>query len=183
MISMQLMAFFQNRQDALGNKEIISGMYDSIAWTHKIHEKQADYYLRVALGLQITSVICIAVGTSGILATLACDYPWLKIASAVFTIAAAAISIFREARNYDLLARDHADCAKEYLNLKRDALRAYHAASNKERNADSLISCVECKFTFLCRNEPRTTKHAVKLTEKAHSAGEFKTLKDAHNEV
>lgn len=167
----------------MGDIEIISGMHDSIAWTHKIHEKQADYYLRVALALQIASVVCIAVGTSGILATLACDYPWLKICSAIFTITAAAISIFREARNYDLLARDHADCAKEYLSLKRDALRAYKAASNEEDGTDALISCVECRFTLLCRNEPRTTKHAVKLAEIAHDAGEFETLKDVCDEV
>lgn len=158
------------------SNEIICGssgiekLFDDIVWTHKIHEKQADIYSTNGRRLQKASIACIAITAvlAGVGIGVSCV--WLNIAATILAVVATFVSIYREAKPYDVLVCDHSSYAKDYLAL-REELTSILTKSTLDKEA---IDCVRCKYIQLCDHAPRTTDKAEAAAETAIENGEGK---------
>lgn len=153
------------------NQKLAADLYNRIAWTHKIQEKQSDIYFSRGRVLQWISIALLALSSSGIFWSVFNESIELRIASGVMGVASLFISIAREMRSYEVLACEHASYAKDYLALKT----RYEEIASK---ADGLIKpenfdCIRCEYARLVAHEPRTTNRAVKKAEEAKERNEF----------
>lgn len=148
----------------------IEKLFDDIVWTHKIHEKQADIYSINGTRLQKASIACIAMTAvlAGVGIGIQCV--WLNIAATVFAVVATFVSIYREAKPYDVLVCDHSSYAKDYLALREELT----SVLTKTPIYKEAIDCVRCKYVQLCDHAPRTTDEAEKAAEIAIKNGEGK---------
>lgn len=163
-----------DQKESSNNAVIAEELYDNIVWTHKIHEKQADIYFTSGRRLQKVSIACIAITAvlAGVGIGVSCV--WLNIAATIFAVVATFVSIYREAKPYDVLVCDHSSYAKDYLAL-REELTSILTKASLDKEA---IDCVRCKYIQLCNHAPRTTDKAETAAEKAIKNGEGKMFSE-----
>ena len=156
--------------EAIRNPFGVEKLYDDIVWTHKIHEKQADIYSTNGRRLQKASIACIAITAvlAGVGIGVSCV--WLNIAATIFAVVATFVSIYREAKPYDVLVCDHSSYAKDYLAL-REELTSILTKAPLDKEA---VNCIRCKYIHLCDHAPRTTDKAEAAAETAIENGEGK---------
>lgn len=156
----------------------VEKLYDDIVWTHKIHEKQADIYSTNGRRLQKVSIACIAITAvlAGVGIGVSCV--WLNIAATIFAVLATFVSIYREAKPYDLLVCDHSSYAKDYLAL-REELASILTEVPLDKEA---VDCVRCKYIQSCNHAPRTTDKAKAAAETAIKHGEGKLFSQCFGE-
>lgn len=159
-----------DQNEGSNNAVIVEELYDNIVWTHKIHEKQADIYSANEKRLQKISIACIAITAVLAGVGIGINCIWLSIATTALALIATFVSIYREAKPYDVLVCDHSSYAKDYLALREELTSILVKVPFDEE----AIDCVRCKYVQLSEHAPRTTDEAENEAEIAIKNGEGK---------
>ena len=96
--------------------------FASAVWTHKIQEKQADYYKRLYNIMETVRIILSAITTSGIISSIFVDKTWLKVITAIISMETLFISTYL--KSYDLkgLHQKHKENAIQLLDLREEII-------------------------------------------------------------
>lgn len=153
---------------------------ESIVWTHKIHEKQADILLRHSSRYRLVANVLLAVSASGILAAILIDERLLNVFSALLMAASFVVSVHRDSSNYEALAYEHASYAKEYLKLREHATKLI-VRLDCENDCSSWLDDYESlqnDYLLVCEHAPRTSEKAVKEAGRAIKQGDEPSLNE-----
>ena len=73
-------------------EDLVRTRYASVAWTHKIQEKQAEIYDKRYRILATVNIFAASITSAGIFSLIFTDQTWLKITSAVVSFVTIFIS-------------------------------------------------------------------------------------------
>ena len=156
-----------NQYDIL--EDAVRDMLARAIWSHKVQEKQSDIYLRRYNWLMITSIICSAITTGGILTIIFKeniwfkDCVWLKLLSAVIPSITLVISTYL--KNYDLtnLIKIHKEAANKLLIVRNEITCLITSIKLKSKSVIEL----EIEYKSLMSNANEIYKDAPQTTDKA----------------
>ena len=97
-------------------------MFAGIVWTHKIQEKQADIYLDKLNIMENCRIGLSAITTSGICAVIFIDEYWLKILTALISIASLFINSYFKVYDLKALQKHHKKSALDLLELREEII-------------------------------------------------------------
>ena len=151
---------------------------ENIAWTHKVHEKQADIELNHSKRFRYLANTLLAISASGILATIVVDEWLLKVAFALLSFGSLCVSIHRDASCFEMNYAAHIVAAKGYLRLRE---RTVNLLLLIEANAEiedwqSEFNSIREAYLDICEHAPRTSKRALKEASEAIRLGEESSL-------
>lgn len=69
--------------------------YASVAWTHKIQEKQAEIHEKRYAIMATINIFAASLTSAGIVTTIFTDQTWVKVASAIVSFVTVFIRTFR----------------------------------------------------------------------------------------
>lgn len=143
----------------------IEEILDGAIWTHKIHEKQADWYMCIGRTLSTISTILLALTGSGAIAAIANEDAWPKI----LTVAASAISLFitlwNRAFDFEGRAKEQRATAKTFLEIRENGRELAFKISADCLGDDEILDAVDGlsrEYVRACKAAPSTTDHAVR---------------------
>lgn len=146
--------------------EILGG----VIWTHKIHEKQADYYFFVGRVLSIISTMSLALTGSGVVATLANEAVWLKYIAAFLSAISLFVSLWNRIFDFEGRAKEQRAAAKIFLELREKGKEITFKISIDCLSDDEILNAVDDfsnDYVHACKTAPSTTNHAVKKASQA----------------
>lgn len=143
----------------------IEEILDGAIWTHKIHEKQADWYMCIGRALSTISTILLALTGSGAIAAIVNEAMWLKI----LTVAASAISLFitlwNRAFDFESRVKEQRAAAKTFLEIRENGRELVFKISADCLGDDEILDAVDGlsrDYVRACKAAPSTTDHAVR---------------------
>lgn len=148
----------------------IDEILDGVIWTHKIHEKQADYYFFVGRVLSLISTISLALTGSGVVATLANEAVSLKYIAAILSAIALFASLWNRIFDFEGRAKEQRAAAKIFLELREKGKEITFKISIDCLSDDEILNAVDDfsnDYVHACKTAPSTTNHAVKKASQA----------------
>jgi len=146
----------------------------SITWSHKIHEKQADIFIRSGKRWSVASIVATVLTVTGALGVISSCSILSQIATIVLACASLFLYIYTLAYDYSGKAAENKGAAKVFLALReegRDLLAAVDAGVSYDEAAARYAKLSE-KNQTACALAPRTEDRAVTEASNALSAGE-----------
>lgn len=147
----------------------------SIAWTHKVHEKQGDIYSHYSKCVNIASIVATSLTGSGTLTLLAFDEFWMKVATVALAFLSLVLFICSVAFSFSENALSHRQAAKVFLSLReegRDLKTLFADESYSYQQLQSKYEALRGRYLVACTLEPQTTDRAVEKADKALKDGE-----------
>ncbi len=155
--------------------------YGRVVYTHKVHEKDADYYFKQQNRLKILQIVLSAITTGGLIVTLLGEG---RVATVIAAVASAALlCLTTYAKNTDLgaLAQKHADSAarlwnvrESYISLLTDIATGDLATGDIRARRDTL----QTELDTIYSGSPRTSSKAYKNAQKGLKVNEELTFSD-----
>lgn len=153
-------------------QEVIKKLYNSIVWTHKIHEKQAEIYYsnyKKLFWLELGLSIITSFGVLSLIQELFPEYQRIiLIVSGIASVLVTAVTIVGEGKNFNKQAIIHKEFAVKFLKV-RDSL--FHLLFDFEAN-DKHIDYIRFEFEkinslahALYEVAPQTTPKALELAK------------------
>lgn len=147
----------------------VRSAFAGVAWTHKIHENQADIYYAQFKTMETVKIISSVLASIGIISLIISDPLWLKIVSALVSGVSAFISTYYQSfKTYEQI-ENHKKTAKELLAL-RDRyilllmnIKINNDIANLVKTFDELEKSKHCIYD----SAPITTNKAVALAREA----------------
>lgn len=143
----------------------VEEILDGVIWTHKIHEKQADYYFWIGRILSIISTISLAMTGSGVVATISDEAVWLKYFAAFLSAISLFVSLWNRVFDFEGRAKEQRAAAKVFLGLREKGKNIVFNISIDYLTDDEILSTVDGfsnDYIQACKTAPSTTNHAVK---------------------
>lgn len=97
-------------------------MFAGVVWTHKIQEKQADIYLEKHNNMETCRIALSAITTSGICAVVFFDEKWLKVLTALISMASLFINAYFKVYDLKSLQKKHKGTANDLLELREEMI-------------------------------------------------------------
>ena len=149
-------------------KQSVRHTYGRVQWTHKIHEKQADIYLKKYKCLEIWKIITSCITSAGIITLIFNDTFAIKIAAVIVSVIAACLAAISTTFNLQKMADQHRKTATEILGI-REALHLLllkiKIRNVTEDEALKEYEKIEKRLEAIYANAPSTTTAAVKRAE------------------
>lgn len=144
--------------------------FASVVWTHKIQEKQADYYKRLYNIMETVRIILSAITTSGIISSIFVDKTWLKVITAIISMGTLFISTYL--KSYDLkgLHQKHKETAIQLLDLREEIISVLCDIKWKKIDEEQLADKrdeINTKYSDICKGALDANNFAVKKASKA----------------
>ena len=143
----------------------VEEILDGVIWTHKIHEKQADYYFWIGRILSIISTISLAMTGSGVVATISDEAVRLKYFAAFLSAISLFVSLWNRVFDFEGRAKEQRAAAKVFLGLREKGKNIVFNISIDYLTDDEILSAVDGflnDYIQACKTAPSTTNHAVK---------------------
>lgn len=157
-------------------EDVARNIYGRVMWSHKIQEKQCDICTRKFTIINIANIVCSALTSAGIVATIFHNPLWLKIISALVSFIATLCVLLIKNLNYSDRIKQHKKAAIEYLAVKDRLLLFLLKMRSRKVNLNDLVSEL-CEIVDSVKainaRAPMTTDLAVKKASKA-----LKVMKD-----
>ena len=109
------------REEFICMEEQIRDCFGRVAWSHKTHEKQADYYEKWNCRLTWGKIIVTALASAGGILWLVTE-SWWSVASCTLSTLLLLINLIFENRNYAILSQKHRDTAAQLWNIREGYL-------------------------------------------------------------
>ena len=143
----------------------IDEILDGAIWTHKIHEKQADWYMCIGRTLSTSSTILLALTGSGAIAAIANEGVWLKIFTAAVSATSLFITLWNRAFDFEGRAKEQRAAAKTFLEIRENGRELAFKISADCLSDDEILEAVDGfseDYVHACIAAPSTTDHAVR---------------------
>lgn len=128
----------------INNIEILESqlrqIFAGVVWTHKIQEKQADIYLEQYNMMETWKIALSAITTSGICTVIFIDENWLKILTAVISMASLFINSYFKVYDLKSLQQHHKKSAIDLLELREELIAILCDIKSGRYQEDELIS-------------------------------------------
>ncbi len=172
--------------------------YGNVFWTHKIHEKDADFYRICNNWLKITQIVLSAISTTGLVfVLLGVNESNLHEGNNCLVRTAATISTFLSAllvianslsKGYDLgeLSASHGATAIKLLELKEEYLSLLYDIKGLHLSVESIKKRrdeLKEKTLAIYANAPRTTSCGYTKAAKAIEKGEPVFTRESLNNI
>lgn len=99
-------------------EDLVRNRYASVAWTHKIQEKQAEIYLRKYAVLAVINIIAASITSAGICSLIFTDQSWVKIVSALVSFVTVFITALLKAFDLQSMAKANKATATKLVVLR-----------------------------------------------------------------
>ena len=94
----------------------------SVVWTHKIQQKQADYYKRIYSIMETIRIIFYAIITSGTISSIFVDKIYVKVITAIISMGTVFISTYFKLKDLKGLHQKYKEAAIQLLNLRQEII-------------------------------------------------------------
>lgn len=151
-------------------EDLVRTRYNSVAWTHKTQEKQAEIYDWKYSVLAIINIVAAALTSAGIVTVSFTNETWLKTASSLVSFITICISSLLKAFNLQEMAKASKASATKMLALRDDLQTLLLKIRQGKNTVDELTAEFEelQKQVHIAYQEaPQTSKKALKKAEKA----------------
>lgn len=148
----------------------VEEILDGAIWTHKIHEKQADWYFSIGRTLSTISTILLAATGSGAMVAIVSDASWLKILTAFMSAISLFISLWNRAFDFERRAKDQRAAAKAFLEIRENGRELVFDISAERLGDREILDAVHgfsSDYVRVCKAAPPTTDHAVRRASSA----------------
>ena len=145
----------QNEYIAL--EDLVRTRYASVAWTHKIQEKQAEICDKKYHILATVNIFAASITSAGIFSLIFTDQTWLKIASAVVSFVQS-------------MAKANKETATKLVELRDELQTLILKIKLGEQTISSLtdeFEALQKRMHIVYSDAPKTTDAAVKMAEEA----------------
>lgn len=154
-------------------EDLVRTRYASVAWTHKIQEKQAEIYDKRYRILATVNIFAASITSAGIFSLIFTDQTWLKIASAVVSFVTIFISALLKSFDLQSMTKANKETATKLVELRDELQTLILKIKLGELGEQSVHSLTE-EFESLQErvhavysDAPKTTDAAVKMAEVA----------------
>lgn len=147
-------------------EDLIRLRYASVAWTHKIQEKQAEIYDKKYAVIATINIFAASVTSAGILSTIFADQIWLKVVSAIVSFVAVFITALLKAFDFQSMAKTNKATATKLVILRDELLLLLYKVRNATQPVAELIkefNDIQVKVHAVYQEAPQTTDKAVEM--------------------
>lgn len=158
----------QNEYIAL--EDLVRTRYASVAWTHKIQEKQAEICDKKYHILATVNIFAASITSAGIFSLIFTDQTWLKIASAVVSFVIIFISALLKSFDLQSMAKANKETATKLVELRDELQTLILKIKLGEQTISSLtdeFEALQKRMHIVYSDAPKTTDAAVKMAEEA----------------
>ena len=149
---------------------LVRTRYTSVAWTHKIQEKQAEIYDKRYRILATVNIFAASITSAGIFSLIFTDQTWLKIASAVVSFITIFISALLKSFDLQSMAKANKATATKLVGLRDELQTLILKIKMGEQSVYSLtdeFEALQKRVHVVYSDAPKTTDAAVKMAEEA----------------
>jgi len=160
-----------NEYDKNKYEGLIRYSYMGIVWTHKIHEKQADLYLRRKHTFDVVRIISSSLTAAGLISIIfEYDVLWIKLLTALISFVTLVMEALSKSYDFDSLVASHRNVASALLEIRDSYQHLIYKAQEGETSIadlDSEYQKLEKKKHSIYKEAPRTTDRAVEMARVA----------------
>jgi hypothetical protein len=153
----------------------------SVAWSHKIHEKQADIYDTRYRRMETAKIAAASLTSVGIISMIFTDQLWIKLVSALISFVSVFVSAFFKSFNLQVMVSRHKSSATKLLvirdNLKLLILQMHMQKDDPNTIYDKYESTVH-QLDRIYADAPNTTDKAVEKARDALNITQDNTFSD-----
>lgn len=153
--------------------------YGRVVYSHVVHEKCADIYLKRLTSIKDWQIYLSAITTGTLLISLFGESKLGIVIGAIFSTILLALNTYTKDYDLEKLAQKHSDTAailwgirESYLSLLTDMVSNSLRLDQVQAKRDALQNSLESVY----QNAPRTTEKAYKLAQKALKIDEQMTF-------
>lgn len=106
------------RSKIFAEKQTVRNSYGSIVWSHKIQEKQSDIYAEKFKKMEIVNIFAASLTSVGVIAMIFTDPLWLKLISALISLATVFITAYYKAFDLQKLMVSHKATANKLIAVR-----------------------------------------------------------------
>ena len=151
-------------------EDLVRTRYASVAWTHKIQEKQAEIYDKRYRILATVNIFAASITSAGIFSLIFTDQTWLKITSAVVSFVTIFISALLKSFDLQSMAKANKATATKLVELRDELQTLILKIKMREQPVCSLtdeFEALQKRVHVVYSDAPKTTDAAVKMAEEA----------------
>ena len=151
-------------------EDLVRTRYASVAWTHKIQEKQAEIYDKRYRILATVNIFAASITSAGIFSLIFTDQTWLKIASAVVSFVTIFISALLKSFDLQSMTKANKETATKLVELRDELQTLILKIKLGEQSVYSLtdeFESLQKRVHAVYSDAPKTTDAAVKMAEVA----------------
>lgn len=144
--------------------------YKSVAWTHKIQEKQAEIYDKRYAIIATINILAASITSAGIVSTFFTDGTGMKVISAIVSFITVFLTALLKSFDYQSMAKANKTAATKLVILRDELQLLLYKIRYATQPVTELIeefSTIQVKVHAVYQEAPQTTDKAV---EKADAA-------------
>lgn len=144
--------------------------FASVVWTHKIQEKQADYYRKKYTWLETTNIIVAAFTSCGIFSLLFCDAFATKIITAILSFITLSITAYFKSFDIKSQEKQNKEYANKFLVIRNKLMHIIcdiHLKHGSVNEISSNYSKIIDELNELYISAPPTNEEAVNMASEA----------------
>lgn len=162
-------------------EDVVRGSFYSVAWSHKIQEKQSDIYAKKYKTMETVNILAASLTSVGIVAIIFTDPLWLKLLSAFLSFATVYITAYYKSFDLQKLTGTHKATANKLLSMRNQYIILLAKIKMQNQPVDELFNRYEdlVKQTDAIYLEaPTTSDEAVELASIALKIKKDNTFTD-----
>ena len=145
-------------------------LYVSVAWTHKIQEKQAEIYDKRYAVIAKINIFAASITSAGIVSTFFTDQTWLKAISAIVSFVTVFLTALLKSFDYQSMAKANKTAATKLVILRDELQLLLYKIRYATQPVAELIdefSTIQGKVHAVYQEAPQTTDKAVEKAKEA----------------
>lgn len=147
-------------------EDLIRPRYASVAWTHKIQEKQAEIYDKRYATIATVNIFAASITSAGIFSTIFTDQIWLKAVSTIVSFVTVFITALLKVFDFQSMAKANKTTATKLVILRDELLLLLYKVRHATQPVEELIkefTDIQGKVHAVYQEAPQTTDKAVDL--------------------
>ena len=163
-------------------EDLVRTRYANVAWTHKIHEKQAEIHDHWYSTLAIINIVAASITSAGIVSLIFADQTWLKIVSAAVSFVTIFISALLKSFDLQSMAKANKATATKLVVIRDDLQTLILKIRQGEKSIVELteeFEDLQKQVHAAYQDAPKTGDRAVKKAGVALKVNQDNTFSDA----
>ena len=147
-------------------EDLVRARYASVAWTHKIQEKQAEIYDSRYSIMATINIVAATITSVGIISLLFTDQSWVKFASSIVSFVSVFLGAFMKTFDFSSMSKANKVAATKLVAL-RDELQTLlfkiRACTHPINELEQEFENIQQKIHTIYDEAPKTSDAAVKM--------------------
>lgn len=142
--------------------------YASVAWTHKIQEKQAEINEKKYAVLATINIVAASLTSTGIVTMILADQTWVKIISASVSFITVLITALLKAFDFQSMAKANKTAATKLVILRDELQLLLYKVRHATQPVSDLLeefTAIQARVHAVYQEAPQTTDKAVEKAD------------------